>query len=486
MTSLWEETAMFAKALPFATDYVSELAAELRKLSSEESLSRIQQHWLSFCLTGMLLTGSLCWAAFERMGLGSHRIGSLSWMFRCAKLPWSKVFDASIALLLRMLRLKHGVLVLDDTDHRRAKTTSRIYGTHKIFDKKTAGYYNGQCIMLLLLVTNKITLPVGFGFYRPDPKYRAWEKENTRLAKAGIKKSHRPKPPEPDPEYPDKNTLALKLITEFCRNHPDFTVQAVNADTAFGTREFLDGACEKAGCKQVISQLRETQLVWFRNKWVPVKDYFSKNVGAPQAVRVRGGDFKTMMVNSARLLVKAHGTKRFVIAVKNEGEADYRYLVATDLTWRTLDILQCYTLRWLVEVFFADWKLYEGWASMAKQPDEDGSVRGVTLSLLLDHALLIHPEQRICLENQTSANTVGSLKRAAHAEALIGFIQEILKEADPERALEELVEKIKVLFPLAPSKKHMSGRDLGRQEPTPSLHYRTTTNSSGEMRVALA
>jgi hypothetical protein len=31
---------------------------------------------------------------------------------------------------------------------------------------------------------------------------------------------------------------------------------------------------------------------------------------------------------------------------------------------------------------------------------------------------------------------------------------------------------VKILFPLAPSSKHMSGRDLGRLEPTPSLRYR--------------
>ena len=61
-----------------------------------------------------------------------------------------------------------------------------------------------------------------------------------------------------------------------------------------------------------------------------------------------------MWVSSARLMVKAHGAKRFVIAVKNTDEAEYRYLVATDLTWRTLDIVQCYTLRWLVETFFED------------------------------------------------------------------------------------------------------------------------------------
>ena len=65
-------------------------------------------------------------------------------------------------------------------------------------------------------------------------------------------------------------------------------------------------------------------------------------------------------MGSARLYVCAHHTKRFVIALKYEGEEEYRYLVARDLTWRTLDIVQAHTLRWLVEVFIQDWKAHEG------------------------------------------------------------------------------------------------------------------------------
>jgi hypothetical protein len=465
---------MFADAMPFITLYVSELAKELCQQRPEYRLSGIQQKWLSFCLTGMLLTGTLCWATFERMGLGVYRIGALSWMFRNAKLPWSNLLQASFSVLMSILRIKDGVLILDDSDHRRAKTTSCIFGAHKIFDKKTGGYYNGQCLMFLLLVTKTVTLPIGMRFYRLDPKHRAWEKEDKRLAKAGVKVAQRPKAPKPNPNYPSKSDLALALIDDFQRNHPEITVTSVLADAAFGTREFMEAASSKAKCKQVISQLRETQLVMFRNKWISVKDYFSKHEGVSQAVSVRGGKTNEMTVGSARLVVKAHETKRFIIAVKNQGEAEYRYLVATDLTWRTLDILQCYTLRWLVEVFFEDWKLYEGWTGMAKQPGEEGSFRGVILSLLLDHALIIHPEQRACLENGTPARTVGSLKRAAHGEALIAIVRKILLKIDPLRMLEELAEKIKALFLLAPSKKHMSGRDLGRLQPTPSLIHRAT------------
>ena len=33
-----------------------------------------------------------------------------------------------------------------------------------------------------------------------------------------------------------------------------------------------------------------------------------------------------------------------------EDETQYRYLVATDLSWRYLDIVQVYTLKWLIGV----------------------------------------------------------------------------------------------------------------------------------------
>jgi hypothetical protein len=67
-----------------------------------------------------------------------------------------------------------------------------------------------------------------------------------------------------------------------------------------------------------------------------------------QIICIRGGEKIIATVSSARLKVDAHGVKRFVIALKYEDEEDYRYLVASDLSWRTKDIIQAYTLRWLV------------------------------------------------------------------------------------------------------------------------------------------
>jgi hypothetical protein len=56
------------------------------------------------------------------------------------------------------------------------------------------------------------------------------------------------------------------------------------------------------------------------------------------------------MVGSARLYVCAHKTKRFIVAIKYEEEETYRYLIASDLSWRTLDMVHGQTLRWLVEI----------------------------------------------------------------------------------------------------------------------------------------
>jgi hypothetical protein len=84
--------------------------------------------------------------------------------------------------------------------------------------------------------------------------------------------------------------------------------------------------------------------------------------------------------------------------MKYEHEETYRYLIASDLSWRTIDIVQGHALRWLVEVFIQDWKGHEGWAQLTKQPGEEGARQSVILSLLVDHSLFVHPDQQASLK----------------------------------------------------------------------------------------
>jgi len=457
----------------FVKTFVNDLAAALGKLKPNAKLTPLQQIWLGFCLTGILLTRSVCWAKFERANLGGYKTGALSWMFREAKIAWDYLLWASVSLVLKHYGIREGVLVLDESDRQRSKRTRRIYGAHKQKHKASGGYVNGQTVVLLLLVTPTVTFPVGFAFYRPDPVRAAWVKEDKRLKKQGVVKKERPVQPERDRAYPTKTKLALQLLQAFKAAHGEVKINAVLADALYGEATFMDQASQIGGGVQVISQLRENQNIDYRGKKRDLKTYFNTiNPGVAVTLRVRGGQDIQATMSCARLNVMAQGKKRWVVALKYEGESDYRYLVATDMTWRAIDVIQAYTLRWLVEVFFEDWKLYEGWGCEAKQLDEEGSSRGLILSLLFDHCLLLHPEQRARIENKLPAYTVGSLQRKSQIEVLLEFIKTLLEHGSPADKLKELAALVDDVFQLMPSAKHMVGRDLGRLEPTASLRYR--------------
>jgi len=226
------------------------------------------------------------------------------------------------------------------------------------------------------------------------------------------------------------------------------------------------------GGVQVISQIRSNQTVRVQKRAQPVADYFATHPGTPHTLRIRGGQEIVAIVGSARLYVCAHHTKRFVVALKYQGEDTYRYLIASDLTWRTLDIVQGQTLRWLVEVFIQDWKSYEGWSQLTKQPGAEGARHSVILSLLVDHRLFVHPDQQDQLKNNLPAYTVGSLRANVQVECLVDVIDDLVSSDDPQEKMKRFTKALHEVFAFGRSKKHMVQRQLGRLEPTPSLKYR--------------
>lgn len=70
----------------------------------------------------------------------------------------------------------------------------------------------------------------------------------------------------------------------------------------------------------------------------------------------------------------------FVIGLKYLGSSDYQNEVASDLSWRTEDIIQAYTIRMGVTVFFGTRKFIEGWGRPYKQLYSFGTSRGMILS----------------------------------------------------------------------------------------------------------
>jgi hypothetical protein len=463
---------IIGKPAPFVNAFIDAVDETIRAHSPHQGMSALQRAWLAFCVTAVLVTNSICWARFERASLGTYSLAALSWMFRHSKIPWNALLVASVQVLLRHYGLTGGSLVIDDTDNKRSKAATTLAHLYKLRDKDSGGYIWGQSLVFLVLVTPQITLPVGFAFYQPAPEFSAWYKQDKALKKQGVPTQQRPPKPPPNPHYPTKQALALRLLQQFKAQHPDLRVHCITVDALYGTAPFVDGASALFGGVQVISQIRHTQNIRVYQHEQHVADYFATHPGTPHTIRIRGGEEVVALIGSARLYVCSHKTKRFIVAIKYESEETYRYLMAADLTWRTLDIVQGHTLRWLVEVFVQDWKSHEGWSQLTKQPGAEGARRSVILSLLVDHCLFFHPDQRAQLTHNLPAYTVGSLRANVQVECLVNVIENLVSSDAPQEQLHRFTHALHQLFAFGRSKKHMIQRQLGRLEPIPSLQYR--------------
>ncbi len=135
---------LVGESLPFIRNYISAVNEAIKQKNPDHQLSRLQCYWLGFVILGLLVTNSFCWARFERFGLGHYKTKTMSWMFRRAQIMWDVLLQASVKHIIASYGIKYGVLVIDDTDKARSKNATEIGMLHKLKDKKTGGYFNGQ------------------------------------------------------------------------------------------------------------------------------------------------------------------------------------------------------------------------------------------------------------------------------------------------------------------------------------------------------
>ncbi|NGX34928.1 MAG: hypothetical protein K1060chlam1_01290, partial [Candidatus Anoxychlamydiales bacterium] len=330
---------------------------------------------------------------------------------------------------------------------------------HRIKDKKYEGYFNGQNLIFLLLVTDRITFPIGFSFYEPDPALKKWKDKDQELKKQKVSKKERPVKPVKNNKYPSKLEIALDLLSAFFKNHPSLKIKCILADAFYGSADFVKKASEMQGGVQIISQIRSNQLI--RNKrglLVEVEQHFANEDRTLRRISIRGEKEEIIVLCTQKLWVAAHEEKRIIVAIRYENQKDFRYIIASDMSWQYIDVIQAYTLRWLIEVFFQDWKTYEAWSNLAKQQGIEGSSRCVILSLLLDHSFFLHEDQRPCIENKLPLHTIGSLTENCRLQIIFNAISSILKSPEPQKVFENIKNSLEMTMSLRKSEKHMSHR----------------------------
>jgi hypothetical protein len=280
---------VIGKLAPFVSAFVDAVDAAIRAHQPHHAMSVTPRTWLAFCITAVLVTNSICWARFARASLGTYALAALSWMLRHSMIPWDHLLGASVRVILRHHGITSGSLVVDDTDNPRSQSAKALAYLYKLRDKDSGGSLWGQSLIFLVLVTPKISLPVGVVFSQPAPELRAWYKTDKALKKQGVPPKQRPRKPAPHPQYPTKEPLALRLLETCKTHHPDVRIHAVLADALSGTATFVDGASALFRGGQVIAQLRRNQNIRVGKRAQPVADYFATHPGTPYSIRIRGG-----------------------------------------------------------------------------------------------------------------------------------------------------------------------------------------------------
>jgi hypothetical protein len=248
-----------------------------------------------------------------------------------------------------------GSLVIDDTDNQRSQSAKTRAHLDTLRDKERGGSLWGHSLVLLVLVTPTISIPVGVVFSQPAPELRAWEKKDKALTQQGVPPQQRPPTPGPTPQYPPTPHLALRFLEACKAHHPALRMPCLTAEALSGTAPCVDDASAMGGGVQVLSPIRSNQHLRVGQRDQHVADSCATHPGTPHPSRIRGGDEVVGGVSRARFDVCAHNTKRCIVAITYAEEETSRSRMASDRSWRTRDIVQGHTLRWLVEVCMQDW-----------------------------------------------------------------------------------------------------------------------------------
>jgi hypothetical protein len=226
-----ETPMILGKPAAFVSTFIDAVDDAIRAHQPHHGMSAMQRAWLAFCVTAVVVTNSICWARFERASLGTYSLAALSWMFRHSKIPWDDLLVASVRVILHHHGITSGSLLIDDTDNPRSKAAHTLAHLYKLRDKESGGYLWGQSLVFLVLVTPQISIPVGFTFYQPAPELSAWYKQEKALKKQGVPKPQRPPKPPPNPLYPTKQQLALRLL-----EHSRWTIRASECTVSWRMR----------------------------------------------------------------------------------------------------------------------------------------------------------------------------------------------------------------------------------------------------------
>ncbi|RZW40555.1 MAG: hypothetical protein EX263_13200 [Flavobacteriaceae bacterium] len=430
-----------------------------------------QIFFLGKFLTAMILLGSFKITAVSNLFLCGQSTAALYAMLRRTKIPFNDLFIGALKLMIKTFKVTKVTLQIDDTDRERSKNCKLLPFVRKAMCKATGGWIQAQNIVFIVMVTDVVTIPVWFKFHRPA-KLSGAEKKKLKGNTDKIKKL--------DPTYKTKIDLACEglekvknILSQIMKElEIDIKVQSISGDNGYASPQIQIVVTTLFDC-QYISKAKPNQNVKTKTGLISLSKLFERYSVSRTVVNVRG-HLISVEIKSARVFIESFGRKVFVVAIRYKDEKNWQYLFGTDLTWTAETIIKGYALRWLAEVFFEDWKQCDGWGSGALQRSDDGAVRGLFLSLLVDLFLLFYQSTDKSLQEHGRGQlySAGTVVRHLQIKACCEAIEGILDSENPRAELERVQEQMIAIAERHISLKHAKTFGLPNLEQSSALRSR--------------
>lgn len=147
---------MLIRILPCATQFIDHLDQALRQALRAQWLTRKK---CCFLASTMFLTQKLYWAAMSRRSIGQYSSAALRWMFYRSEIVWHLLIPFRVLVIVDHYGLSEGNLLIDDIGRSWCKRKKKNGKVHKIREKKTSSYVNGQELVFLAIQTQLVAVP---------------------------------------------------------------------------------------------------------------------------------------------------------------------------------------------------------------------------------------------------------------------------------------------------------------------------------------
>ena len=232
----------------------------------------------------------------------------------------------------------------------RWKSAKALAYLYKLRDKESGGYLWGQSLVFLVLVTPKISMPVGVVFYQPAPEISAWYKNGQSLKKQGVPQNsdranrHRTRSIPPKNNSPCAYWRPSRPIIPRSGFTRSWRMRSMaRRRLSMGPQPFSMGSkcSRKSAAIRTLGKASGTS---------------TSQTTLPRIL----GRSTAYAYEAVRRWGRWSGVRGVCVRAQNETvHRGYQICRGRDLSlfdcfrpsWRTLDIVKGHTLSWLVEVF---------------------------------------------------------------------------------------------------------------------------------------